>query len=89
MRESTLTCRYFDPDQYEHALDTNAQLTSLRQAAEWGMGAPSKVFRRLNVRLPYDPRTRKLRLSSIFRLYNCRVRIMGITQIVAVFSEFQ
>jgi hypothetical protein len=84
-----VTARHFAPDEYEHALDVNAQVTSVRQAAEWGMGAPSKVFRRLNMRLPFNPETRRLRLSNIFRLYNLRVRALGITQIGSVFGEFQ
>ncbi|CAK4630095.1 unnamed protein product [Aphanomyces euteiches] len=56
-------------------------LTSLRQAAEWGMGAIEKVYRQLLLPLPYDPALRQTRLNNIFRLYNLHVRYTGISQI--------
>ncbi|KAE8970346.1 hypothetical protein PR002_g27143 [Phytophthora rubi] len=31
-------------------------ITSVRQAAEWGMGSVQKVYSRLNLPLPYDPK---------------------------------
>ncbi|ETV73527.1 hypothetical protein H257_11652 [Aphanomyces astaci] len=48
-------------------------ITSLRQAAEWGMGSATKVYRQLLLPLPYNPALRSVRLDSIFRLYNFRV----------------
>lgn len=36
----------------------SAAITSLRQAAEWGMGSTPKVFRRLQLPLPYNPKVR-------------------------------
>ena len=59
----------------------NNAIISLRQAAEWGMGAPEKVCRQLLLPLPYDPIRRGERLKNIFRLYNLRVRTTGISQI--------
>ncbi|KAG9409791.1 hypothetical protein AC1031_020102 [Aphanomyces cochlioides] len=60
-------------------------ITSLRQAAEWGMGAVSKVYRQLLLPLRYDPDLRALCLNNMFRLYNFRVRRTGISQIKNVF----
>ncbi len=61
-------------------------ITSLRQAAEWGMGAITKVYRLLQLPLPFDPAARGLRLQNIFRLYNFRVRRTGISQIKSVLN---
>ncbi|KAF0728094.1 hypothetical protein Ae201684_013924 [Aphanomyces euteiches] len=61
-------------------------ITSLRQAAEWGMGAVGKVYRQLLLPLPYNPAVRAMRLNSIFKLYNFRVRRTGISQIKNVFG---
>ena len=61
-------------------------ITSLRQAAEWGMGAAVKVYRQLALPLPYNPHVRGRRLVNIFRLYNFRVRRTGISEIKNVFQ---
>ncbi|KAF0714212.1 hypothetical protein AaE_011623 [Aphanomyces astaci] len=61
-------------------------ITSLRQAAEWGMGATGKVYRQLMLPLPYNPVLRGQRLSNMFRLYNFRVRRTGLSQIKNVFG---
>lgn len=61
-------------------------ITSLRQAAEWGMGAACKVYRQLSLPLPYDPARRGMRITNICRLYNYRVRMTGISQIKNVFG---
>jgi hypothetical protein len=61
-------------------------ITSLRQAAEWGMGAACKVYRQLMLPLPFNPECRAQRLTNIFRLYNFRVRRTGISQIKNVFQ---
>ena len=60
-------------------------ITSIRQAAEWGMGSTSKCFRRLLTPLPFDPVVRGRRIENIYRLYNIRVRRTGISQIRTVF----
>ncbi|KAE8874854.1 hypothetical protein PF003_g41021 [Phytophthora fragariae] len=43
-------------------------ITSVRQAAEWGMGSVQKIYSRLNLPLPYDPKLRDLRLDNLFRM---------------------
>lgn len=60
-------------------------ITSVRQAAEWGMGSIQKVYHRLNLPLPYDPDLRGLRIGSLFRMVNYRVRTVGISQIRTTF----
>ena len=62
-------------------------ITSLRQAAEWGMGAVSKVYRQLLLPLPFDQVRRALRLKTIHLLYNFRVRTTGISQIRSYFFD--
>lgn len=62
-------------------------ITSLRQAAEWGMGAVEKVYRILLLRLPFNPVKRKTRLEVIYRLYNYRVRTTNISQIKNYFQN--
>ncbi len=60
----------------------SAQITSLRQACEWGMGSIQKPFKRLTVKLPWRDSVRAVRLSNIFRLWNIRVHSStGISQI--------
>lgn len=59
----------------------NVAITSIRQAAEWGMGSTPKCFRRLLMPLPYNPIVRGRRIENIYRLYNLRVRRTGISQI--------
>jgi hypothetical protein len=61
-------------------------ITSVRQAAEWGMGSIQKVYSRLNLPLPYDPTLRGLQLNNMFCLTNYRVRTVGISQIRTTFS---
>lgn len=61
-------------------------ITSMRQSAEWGMGAVEKVYRRLLERLPFDQKRRALRLKCIHHLYNYRVRTTGISQIKTYFD---
>lgn len=61
-------------------------ITSLRQAAEWGMGSSVKVYRQLALPLPYNPGVRGRRLVNIFKLYNYRVRRTGISQIKNVMT---
>ncbi|KUF80616.1 hypothetical protein AM588_10005289 [Phytophthora nicotianae] len=65
----------------------NNAITSVRQAAEWGMGSIEKVYHRLLLPLPYDPERRRLQLSNMFRLANYRVRTTGISQIRTIFSQ--
>ena len=62
-------------------------ITSVRQCAEWGMGAVEKVYRRLLERMPYDQKKRALRINTLFHLYNYRVRSTGVSQIKSYFDE--
>jgi DDE superfamily endonuclease len=65
----------------------SAEITSLRQACEWGMGSIQKPFKRLLVHLPWRKDVRAMRLSNIFRLWNVRVRNTGISQIRESFGS--
>ena len=58
---------------------------SIRQAAEWGMRAVEKCFRRLSLPLPYNPEVRCQRLTNIHRLYNYRVLRTNVSQTRNVF----
>ncbi|KAE9302157.1 hypothetical protein PF008_g22559 [Phytophthora fragariae] len=61
-------------------------ITSIRQAAEWGMGSVQKVYSRINLPLPYDPDLRGMRLNNLFRMANYRVRTVGISEIKTTFA---
>jgi len=63
----------------------SAEITSMRQTCEWGMGAIQKPFRRLTMPLPYDYCSRHRRICNVFRLWNVRVRSTGITQVANTF----
>ena len=65
----------------------SSAITSMRQAAEWGMGSVEKPYRRLLETLPYQQRKRGRRLRNLFRLYNFRVRSTGISQIRSYFDS--
>ena len=73
------------PQLRERALTRSAQLTSLRQTCEWGMGAVTKVYRVLLVKLPFAQDKRGCLIKNCFMLYNFRVRTTGISQIKSVF----
>ncbi|ETO58387.1 hypothetical protein F444_23237 [Phytophthora nicotianae P1976] len=80
-----------DLDRIEPSLRSSARtlhnaITSVRQAAEWGMGSIQKVYCCLNLPLPYDPELRGMRLDNLFRLVNYRVRTVGISQIRTTFA---
>ncbi|KAI9916134.1 hypothetical protein PsorP6_018002 [Peronosclerospora sorghi] len=61
-------------------------VTSILQAAEWGMGAVGKAFPRLLNTLPWNPDVRRVLLDNIHRLYNYRVRMSFVRQIRNVFA---
>lgn len=69
------------------AIRMNSAITSVRQAAEWGMGAVEKVWRILLLPLPFSPEQRRMRLKILYRLYNLRVRTTGISQIRTVYDN--
>lgn len=64
----------------------SSSITSLRQACEWGVGSIEKAWRQLLLPLPFNPETRRRRLSNIFRLWNYRVRTTKISQIRTYFE---
>jgi len=76
-----------DPVARRMALKMSAAITSMRQPAEWGMGAVEKVYRRLLLSLPFDQNRRGRRLRTIYLLYNFRVRTTGISQIKNYFQN--
>jgi hypothetical protein len=63
----------------------SSQITSLRQACEWGVGSIEKAYRQLLQKLPYNPEVRKIRIDNIFRLWNIRVRTTGISEVLNTF----
>ena len=65
----------------------SSAITSMRQSAEWGMGAVSKVYRILLKRLSYDKERRGRLLTVTHKLYNFRVRTTGISQIKNYFHD--
>ena len=50
-------------------------ITSIRQAAEWGMGAVDKVYRILQRKLPFNQQKRGRLFNTLYRLYNYKVDI--------------
>ena len=76
-----------DPVVRNYVERLNGAITSMRQPAEWGMGAVEKVYRRLLLPLPYDQEVRGQRLRTIYMLYNFRVRTVGISQIRNYFNK--
>jgi len=76
-----------DRNLQNYAIAKSNAITAIRQAAEWGMGAVEKCYRRLLQPLPYNPQVRRKRLCNIHRLYNLRVRRTGISQIRSTFIQ--
>lgn len=68
-------------------LPVSAACSSVRQVAEWGMGAVEKVWRILLLLLPFNPNQRRIRLNNVYRLYNLRVRTFRVWQIGKVFQQ--
>ena len=67
-------------------IEMHRDVTSTRQAAEWGMHAIQSVFARTQLKLPTNKHTRKIILQCVWHLYNVRCRVMKINQIATVFS---
>jgi hypothetical protein len=78
------------PDNPEERLNldaVNRQILSCRQAAEWGMRALQGSFGRLQLPLPAENQGQRADLIEIcIRLYNLRVRTVGINQIKNVYE---
>lgn len=60
-------------------------ITSIRQAAEWGMRTVQGVNARLTTNLPSDKEKRALLLETCFRLHNYRARMNQPNQIRTVY----
>jgi DDE superfamily endonuclease len=64
----------------------NAEATSMRQSAEWGMRTLEASFPRLKDRFIYEERGERRRIMQMcFLLYNLRARRVGINQIHSVY----
>ena len=59
----------------------SASITSMRQAAEWGMASVWKVYRILYKKLTHDKDRRGRLLTILHKLHNYRVCTTGISQI--------
>ncbi|KAF8602993.1 hypothetical protein BDV93DRAFT_580586 [Ceratobasidium sp. AG-I] len=67
-------------------LERSNDVTSARQAAEWGMRAIQGAFARLRVPLDANDAVCRARLLEVcFRLHNVRTRMVGINQIQTVY----
>ena len=64
----------------------SASITSMRQAAEWGMASVCKVYRILYKRLSHDKERRGRLLTILHKLHNYRVRTTRISQIKTYFN---
>jgi hypothetical protein len=70
------------PEQFAANVRLNAEATSMRQSAEWGMRALQSSFPRLKDRFIYEEYgERKIILKTMLLLYNLRARKVGINQI--------
>ncbi|KAE8911795.1 hypothetical protein PF010_g5490 [Phytophthora fragariae] len=74
------------PSQRASARTLHNAITSVRYAAEWGMRSVQKIYSRLNLPLPYNPKFRGLCLENLFRMANYRVRTVGNSQIRTTFA---
>ena len=76
-------------EDHEEIIDNLAvkrEATSMRQSAEWGMRGVHASFPRLKDTLPYEERSeRRMILTCLMLLYNCRARLVGINQIRSVY----
>lgn len=76
-----------DPVKREEQKALSFAITSLRQAAEWGMRSIQATFARLKLRLTSDKVQRYNIILSCLLLHNYRTQLMGINQISEVFSK--
>jgi len=67
-------------------LAMSRSVTSLRQAAEWGMRGLQGPFARLTIPLPTDAAKRERILCTVLHLHNLRARWVGLNQIQTVYS---
>jgi len=67
-------------------LEMHGSVTSLRQAAEWGMRSIQGSFPRLKATLTEEKFRRFRIIECAVRLHNLRTRLVGINQIRTVFD---
>jgi hypothetical protein len=78
-----------DRDDVLDSIAVKRAATSMCQSAEWGMRAVQASFPRLKDTLPYEEnKERRMILTCLFLLYNCRARVVGINQIASVYLPF-
>jgi hypothetical protein len=78
-----------DIDDVRDDIAVKRAATSMRQSAEWGMRAVQASFPRLKDTLPYEENgERRMILTCLFLLYNCRARLVGINQIASVYLPY-
>jgi hypothetical protein len=79
-------------EERDDVLDSIAEkraATSICQSAEWGMRAVQASFPHLKDTLPYEENgERRMILTCLFLLYNCRARLVGINQIASVYLPY-
>jgi DDE superfamily endonuclease len=76
----------FTRAQSHKELLVNQEATSLRQYAEWGMGAIQSAFPKMTTKMKYEEMgTRKVILLVMVMLYNFRCYNVGINQIRSVY----
>jgi len=86
--ESRLKHANITKEEYRRAMDRNAQITSARQAAEWGMRSLQGTFSRLKTRLTHDCEKRRRVIQCCLHLYNLRVRRIGLIQTRTVYERY-
>ena len=70
------------PDEFAYNVRLNAEATSMRQSAEWGMRALQASFPRLKDRFIYEESgERRIMIKMCLLLYNLRAKRVGINQI--------
>jgi len=72
--------------QFVAAVKRHRLALSIRQSAEWGMGAFQQMVGRLHHRLSADPKTRRQLLDLACHYYNYRTRTVGLNQIRTVYD---
>ena len=75
-----------DPQIRAIQMDSHRAVTSVRQAAEWGMQDIQGAFARTSMRMTTDVEKRHELLEVVFRLFNARSRLMNIHQTRTVYS---
>ena len=79
--------RFRDENEMRESQVLSRAVTSVRQAAEWGVRALQGGFSRLLTRLPVDTEHRARTIRLCIHLYNLRCRTLGLNQIKTVFES--